>query len=477
MRGSREAGRLLCDFDSSVTAVRAMGRFLRGRDFPGLGTGPGSARLGDLASALPEPARRRAFVLGGAGQARPAARIAALTGEDLAAWTADHYGPGPFPAVFVGSGSGAALHLAAALGAPVLPQTFLLPVRARLDPDDPRAALRHGRPLGRLLLDRNPDLDLCHMHDPNQDRAMVGRFMYFRVKRLRLGAVLTRFLRERLAPGGTVFVLDCPLRWPATVLGERQRFQFGALGGIPPHAYTEGGEPVARFLAEQGAAARTWDAPEADAERPEAEWGYDDALTADLRAVAAERGLRLRRVTVPEPELLSPLVAELYHWWYARLGLPADRLVVETYNQWEPYWAMRTGSVPFWLHFPTAPSRDRLADHLRAAPAYRDIHVNLFSNGLRSMGQLPAAEWGALARRHATGTGGLLGVNARAYPTDIGGLLRYRSAFAALGARQDLPPPLTLAELEEFLESARGGAAHRPVRVADEDTGAGTAAP
>ncbi|MBX9390189.1 hypothetical protein ACFPZ0_19165 [Streptomonospora nanhaiensis] len=352
-------------------------------------------------------------------------------------------------------------------------------MRARLDPDDPRAAMHTGRPLGRLMLDRDSDLDLCHMHDPNQDRAMVCRFMYFRVKRLRLGAVLTRFLRERLAPGGTVFILDCPLRWPATVLGERHRFQFGALGGIPPQGYTEGGERVARFLAEQGAAARTWDAPEADAECPEAEWGYDDTLTADLRAVAAERGLRLRRITVPEPEQLSPLVAELYRWWYRRLGLPDDRLIVETYNQWEPYWALRTGSVPFWLHFPTEPSRDRLADYLREAPApaYRDIHVNLFSNGLRSMGQLPAEEWGALARRHASRTGGLLGVDARAYPTDLGGLLRYRSAFASLGARQDLPAPLTLAELAEFLAEARGSAAHRPVRIADEGTGADAPAP
>ena len=71
----------------------------------------------------------------------------------------------------MGSSSRALAHLASALGAPLLPRTFLLPVAApRADPDDPRDSPAVGIGPGRLLLDANPDVALHHMHDPNQDR-------------------------------------------------------------------------------------------------------------------------------------------------------------------------------------------------------------------------------------------------------------------------------------------------------------------
>lgn len=55
VRQRLRTARCLCDFDSSVAAVRTVSRFLRGKDFRGLGVGPGSARLADLASQLPSP--------------------------------------------------------------------------------------------------------------------------------------------------------------------------------------------------------------------------------------------------------------------------------------------------------------------------------------------------------------------------------------------------------------------------------------
>ncbi|GAA4934465.1 hypothetical protein ACFPM3_05195 [Streptomyces coeruleoprunus] len=458
--------RCLCDFDSSVTSVRAVSRFLRGQDFPGLGVAPGSARLADLLSHLPSRARRRAYVLVAHLQGAPVSLVRRLTGEDLAAWTAAQYGPGPYPAVFIGAGSGAAVHLAAALGAPVLPQTYLVPVRARIDPDRPRAALRAGAGLGRDLVEADPELALCHMHDPSQDRAMIVRFAYFRFKRLRLGAELRRFLEQRLAPGATVFLLDCTLRWPMTVLGDRQRFQFGALGGMAPDEYVTGSERLAEHLAEQGSPVRRWDAPPADQTYPEAEWGYDDALTPDVLALAERCGYPVRRVTVAEPEHLSPLVAEFYRWWYRRRGLPADdRLLVETYNQWEPYWTLRLGAVPFWLQFTARPSYDWAAEYLARAEPYRHIAVNLFSNGLRSVGQVPAEDWRGLARRHATVSGDLIGVDETAYPEDLGSTLRYRPALADLPGRLPLPAPVTLAELDEFLSGVRDTDAFRAAPV------------
>ena len=49
------------------------------------------------------------------------------------------------------------------------------------------------------------------MHDANQDRLMIRRMTYFRLKRLTLGRAYARFLEETLAPGGTILLVECNL--------------------------------------------------------------------------------------------------------------------------------------------------------------------------------------------------------------------------------------------------------------------------
>jgi hypothetical protein len=51
---------------------------------------------------------------------------------------------------------------------------------------------------------------------------------------------------------------------------------------------------------------------------------------------------------------LSRLVAKLYRRC-EECGLLANRLLVESFVIREPYWALRTGSVPFWLEFTMEP--------------------------------------------------------------------------------------------------------------------------
>lgn len=183
-----------------------------------------------------------------------------------------------------------------------------------------------GREPGRTLLDANPELQLHHMHDANQDRLMIQRMTYFRVKRRSLGARYTRFLEERLRPGGTIFVVECERRWPVVTVGPRHYFQPGAMGGLEPEDYLHGSPRVADYLARYGSTRRRWEPPPTDDEQPEAEWGFEPALRDDLEALAAGRGYRLRRIVFRDPEDLSPLVADLHRWWYARRGLESRRL-------------------------------------------------------------------------------------------------------------------------------------------------------
>ena len=174
------------------------------------------------------------------------------------------------------------------------------------------------------------------MHDPDQDRLMSQRMAYFRIKQRRLGEAYERFLRDRLAPGGSIILVECRHSWPTTRLGPRHVFQVGGSGGATPEEYLQGGPRVAEWLARMGAKVRRWDAPAPDGESPEAEWGFEDAMRHDLERVAAEHGCRMVRVVFHEPQDASPLVAELYRWWYRLLGFESTRLLVGSFILMDP---------------------------------------------------------------------------------------------------------------------------------------------
>jgi len=233
MLARARAARPLVDFDSGVNSVRALGRFLRGRDHSGLSVGPGSRALAAAVSRLPTRARRGAFSAMGAAQGVPLQMARAISADDMSDWAIAQYDHGPYAVVMVGAASGAAVHLAAALRAPYLPQTLLASVRElELHPDDPAGAMNALAPTTRMLAERNPEVSVYHMHDPAQDRPMVEGMAYFRFKRHALGRTFERFLEERLAPEGTVIALECTRTWRSRAVGERAYFQFGCLGGL-----------------------------------------------------------------------------------------------------------------------------------------------------------------------------------------------------------------------------------------------------
>jgi hypothetical protein len=316
----------IANFDSASAMALATARCLSGEDFAALGQPRVMKPFAKRANLLPRRAREKIYITSGAFETVSPRRLHRLTLEEIADWLGEEYPPGPFPAVAIGSSSGALVHLYAALGIPWLPQTFLIPVRQRVHPDDPTRAMELGKEPGRRLLEAFPDLQLHHMHDANQDRLMVRALTYFRVKRLTLGEGYERFLRERLRPGGTILVADCRRTWKTTRIGERHVFQHGALGGATEEEFHHGSERVASYLERYDSPVRRWEGPEPDTESPEAEWGFEPALLDDIERFAAEPGYRVQRLTFTEPEDPSPLVADLFRWWYERRRIPANRL-------------------------------------------------------------------------------------------------------------------------------------------------------
>lgn len=447
-------GRAVASFDSATAFLRANARFLEGRDFPALGNARLVERLAPLFDLVPRSLLETIYTYTGGLEALSAKAVREVRSDDVARWLASHHPERRYPAIAIGSSNGALQHLYAALGIPWLPQTILIPVVQRGVPFwDGVADLEQARETARALLDANPDWVLHHMHDPNQDRLMIRRMTYFRVKWRRLPAAYAAFIERNLAPGGTLLVPECELTWPAHVAGERHFFQLGAPGGARRDEYVSGGPRVERYLARFSAPEKRFRFPPKDGDFVEAEWGFEPALRADLERLAREKGYRIERIVHREPECLSPLVANLHAWWLEQRGLAPRRLLVESFVLHAPWWTQRLGAVPFWTLFAVEDSQRRLARYLDER-AFDFIHLMAFQHGVESIGVAPLDGWKRLLAR-ARVEGSLLGLREELYPRDFGMFLRYGEAIRAIPERHAMPAPLTLDDVKRFLRGRR----------------------
>ena len=446
----------VADFDSASACLRATARVLKGKDFPSWGLARPLKRIVPLANLFGPEVRETIYAIGGMMEGISPRSTGKVRAERLARWATGLYPARRYPGVMIGSSNGALVHLCAALGMPWLPQTLFVPVRQLgIHPDEPAEDMEASLEPGRRLLEANPELQLHHMHDPNQDRLMVEHMTYFRIKRLRLGEAYEEFLRRTLPPGGPIILVECERRWPVKRLGERHLFQFGALGGATEEEFHHGSPRVAEYLERYGARRRQWDPPEPDEEAPEAEWGFAPELREDTLRFAREHGYRVVRLVFEEPEALSPLVADFYRWWYEQRRIQARRLFVESFIMIEPWWTLRTGSVPFWMKFNTETSFDALSAYLERSEPFDEIYLTLFQQGTEGVG-LPSIEQWRTLLRHARRRGEFLGIEPEEHPRDFGGLGRYQDAVQEIPARYPIPSRLPLAQLARFVDERAG---------------------
>ncbi|MQY36701.1 hypothetical protein SRB17_47030 [Streptomyces sp. RB17] len=155
-------------------------------------------------------------------------------------------------------------------------------------------------------------------------------------------------------------------------------------------------------------------------------------------------------------------MADLYRSWYAGRGLPTGRLLVESFLLLEPWWTLRTGSVPYWTVFGTEASRARLDSCLDASAPYDEIRILLSNDGTDSIGLADAHAWQRTAAR-ARKIGRLTGVDAAAYPRDFASFVRSHRELSKIRTRYPLPLPLDAADAITAL-AARDDILWRPVR-------------
>ncbi|GAA1168127.1 hypothetical protein [Nesterenkonia sandarakina] len=450
-----QGAQMITDFECSINAVRATASYLRGHGHGAMSTGPSSRVLGKLGSLPPSRVRAEAFRMAARPQGLPLEQAREIDVDLIDTWVTQQYGPGPYPAVLIGAPNGAAFHLSAALGVPFLPQTTLVSVKdTGTHEDDPVQAMEALAPTAQLIAQNNPRVKVYHMHDPAQDRPMMQQLAFMRLKRLSLGPVYEKFLRERLAPGATIIQLENTRDWRTTSTGERTVFQFGCLGGVPEEEFHNSGERIKKFLEQENSSYRRWDPPQTDDRSPDGEWGWDPALDDSIARVAEESNLQRRRLVVNEPQDASGFIAELYRDWYRSMGWEDNRLLVQTYAHVDPAWTLNTGSVPLWNRFHASPEFDSVQAYLEQARPYEDVYISLFAHGLDSPGIVPIEDWEILAQRHATRQGKVIGVDHDAHPIDPGAVFRYQKAIKDIPARKPAPSPLTVSLIDEFYRRA-----------------------
>jgi hypothetical protein len=344
------------------------------------------------------------------------------------------------------------VHLAAAMGIPLLPQTYMIPVSRPeyLPLDEPKRNMEWGIDPGEVFLRNNPSFKLHHMYDPNQDRLTLEKISYFRVKMQHMLLEYERFISNNLEEGGTIIVSDCTRKWPVTTINDRFIFQFGALGGATEEEFLQGGDRVTKYLEKYNSHLRQWDSPDPDSDQPEAEWGFDRTLMKDIESLAQRNGYKVQRIVYNEPEHPSPFIAELYRWWYRQKGVIVNRLVAESFFLHEPYWILKTGSVPFWMKFNMDPSADWLEHYLNSTDEYDEIFLMLFSHGVEAIGLATPDRWKAILQK-ARKKHDFLGVDTENFPLDMGAMIKYNTEFKKkIQSRYSFNVPLTLDQVFEF---------------------------
>ncbi|MEP0914413.1 hypothetical protein NDI45_26270 [Leptolyngbya sp. GB1-A1] len=440
--------------DSATAVFQGLGNYLKGKDFPAKGISPSAkALVGEAISHLSPQAVATASTWSGWFNASSPEIVDDVRVETMVRWVLSQYPRRPYSGAILGSTNGAAVHLGAALEIPWLPQTLLVCLRHFQDPDDPKQVLEWAKGPVKRLLANNPDVSVYQMHDPNQDRVKVPRVAYFRLKQTRLSDRYKQFLVENLSPGATLFLLECQYSWLSTRVSDRHYFQFGSAGMLTPEDYFDHSEQVAEFLKQHGSSHQYWEPPAPDGSFPESEWGFDPALREDVEAFAREHGYRVRRIVFEAPQDLSPLVADLHRLWYTEAGLPTNRLLVESFAYLQPWWTRHLGLVPYWTVFNDQRSANELDRYLDSTEPYDEIYMNLFSNGIRGLGQAPIERWRSILDR-AKQQGQFVGVDEDTYPADLASFPRHYTELKKLNGNYAIPKPLTLEQLDRFLAQA-----------------------
>lgn len=362
---------------------------------------------------------------------------------------------GRFPVVVLGSAlGGAAAHLAALLGAPFLPQPFILSFKGGSPDDSVEAYLASVLPVMRRVLERNREIRAIGHFDPVHDGWLTRVASHLRIKLTRLPQRYQVFIRRHLAAGGEILYLDCRARWPQFRVGARGRIQIGGWGGLSPQEFLDGSARLDRALKEGGSPHRGGWRPQGLSllEEPESEWGSVAGLAEDLEAFADREGFVFHRLSLPDPQDFATLAYRGHESLYKRWGEGPSGTLVEVFTQYDPGLALRGRLLPLWLVFNTTESLAYLERMQVEFPQGLPVYFSALVALSRTPDMVPWRAWMDALSAHRVVH---VGARRKRYPEDLVSLWRWRERLmAALGKLPPLPAErLPLADLLRLARS------------------------
>ena len=336
-RGGLPVDRVVCGDSLGRSLLTLISRHTGG---DGLGRVPLLGRRGHL----PVERRRDELAREAYDEAVPHEAADDIDADAVAEWITGHYRAAAYPAVLLGSPHGAVAHLAAALDAAWLPTTFTVALTwPGGSPGDWPGALAWGAGLVERITARNPGVTVRQVHDPLRAGPLCGTTVRLHLRWHDMPPAYERFLRDRVAPGGSSLLLRDLRTWPVTAVSPRHGFQLGSpVGGGEPLDYSAMNPDFTRILGDLGEA--RWPEPDPDTPLRYAERSGEPALGVELGRLAAETGRASHRALYARPEMLSACVADLVR---ARDG-EAARCVVECGRLLDPWQAAAARFVPYW---------------------------------------------------------------------------------------------------------------------------------
>nr|WP_296068010.1 hypothetical protein [uncultured Actinoplanes sp.] len=309
-----------------------------------LHTVPVLGRHGELPEELRGPALRAAAW----AAAVPLNALDEIDADAVAEWLVSRYPRASYPAVLFGSPHGAAVHLAAALGAAWLPTGFVVRVPwPGGSAGNWHGAADWGARLAERILATNSALTIRQVHDPLLDGPLCGATVTFHLRWRELPGPYLTFLRTRLAADGVSLVLRDLRSWPVEQLGPDHTMQVGSpVTGLSPDEYDPDRPAFRRLFGELGV--ERWSPLRPNAVARCAERGVEPGLEIRLGELAAETGQRAVRVLYDAPATLSDCVADLYREHLrSTLGL-GDACLIETGRLLDPRGVLERALVPYW---------------------------------------------------------------------------------------------------------------------------------
>ncbi|MEV4640604.1 hypothetical protein AB0J80_25000 [Actinoplanes sp. NPDC049548] len=387
--GTPAATRVVCADSLGAGLLEATARAVAGHDCRDMNRVP---ILGQRPT-VREDVRQDALAYDAAEEALPVGLAARLDADAVASWITAQYPADAYPGVLLGSGHGAVTHLAAALGAPWLPDGFTVTVPWPGGAvGDWETAMDWGSVVADSIVAANPDVSVRQVHDPVQRGSLCGTTITLHVRWRRLPAAYRSFLRSRLEPGAHALMVRDVRTWPVLELAPGHSFQLGSpVSGWEPDDYTLDNPALRRTLAALDEV--RWAAPYPDVPRAVAEVAGDPDFATDLRRCATTPS----RIRYARPWALSAFVAGLYRRWLAAERGGGEHCVISSGTLLDPWLTLTAGLVPYWLESSARPSVEAAEWWLAGSAGFDTVTVLPQPPGSRSEAYAPGAQWRSLA--------------------------------------------------------------------------------